>query len=425
MSIGNLAITENPIYKLVRYLIIAAGIGIYMIALKSSGTHNMDYYILWTSSFIHGKLFDLYHVSEATKAITSTNFTVPYTPFSLYIIGLFTKILFIFVQENSLNYIIAINLTCTLFTIGTFFLLRKLAITHKIISPYFYLFSPTVILATPILGYQDSIMTFFILLTIFFVERQRIILSGIFGSLAIMSKQLALMPILAVVIILFLRINHKKKGVFSLAFFLTTTTVLSPFIISGHAIEYFRAQALTSIHTMLSAGAANFPWLFSICVRIVRNGLSAGMINGGSLFVLEPQILRQIVYISLGIFCFSLFILWIKRELSSKIELNYFKAACVMLLSYYLFSAEVHENHIFSILTLSFMLTNSRKQIVIYGLLSAATFANLLINYGFGRSLGNLGQIANSNHLIYQFIIILCFIIYLGSFLKIYQKSEK
>lgn len=95
-----------------------------------------------------------------------------------------------------------------------------------------------------------------------------------------------------------------------------------------------------------------------------------------------------------------------------------------MLLSYYLFSAGVHENHIFSILALSFMLTSSRKQIVIYGLLSAATFANLLINYGFGRSLGNLELITNSNHLIYQFIIILCFIIYLGSFLKIYQKSE-
>jgi len=208
---------------------------------------------------------------------------------------------------------------------------------------------------------------------------------------------------------------------FFIGFVLTTTTVLTPFIINGYILEYFRSQILTSVHTMLSAGAANFPWLISISTRIVKNGFSFGMKSGGNLLVIEPKILRQFIYISLGILCLTLFLLWIVQQLKLSFEVDYFKAASLMLLLYYLFSAGVHENHIFPILALTFTMTSTFRGIVIYCLLTGATFANLFINYGLGRSLGNLGQISSSNHILYQFIIFSCFLIYSKSLFEIYQ----
>ena len=358
----------------------------YIAQLASEGTHNMSYYVLWTRSIAEGRLLEIYHSTPESVIQNSDSLTVPYTPLSQYLTSGMSWVILKFLPDERSSFVISVNLTCVLFTFLTafmFFLGRnKLGIK----SPLLFLVTPAVILISPILGYQDSIMSFFLVATLISLKNEKYIIGGFLAGCAVLSKQLTLMPIVAIFLILLF-----SKKLMPLARFLSGATIssiliLSPFILSGNILLYFKAQGLTSVHTMLSAQAANFPWLGSLLYRISEFGFIDGLVEGGNSLRISNDEFRQFSYLGSGILTVSLFFIWViywRRRVGVQ-NFDPVYAAAIMIFSYHLFNFGVHENHIYMLIPTLFLISNCATVWKSYKLASAALTISLLSAYGFG-----------------------------------------
>lgn len=362
---------------------------LYGLGIFSRGMHNMDYFIIWTRDFVHGNLLAEYHIDRVTTLGEPEDLTVPYTPFSLYLIGGVAKFLLLFLPDRDSTYVLSVNITSVAANFGIYYLLKRKYYSIGNLAPWVYLITPAVFIATPLLGYQDSIMTVFILLAIYFAQKENFLLSGVFGALAVMSKQLAAMPIFGLCVVILLQRNWKNVIRWAVGASFIASAVLSPFIISGNLANYLRAQSQASIHTMLSAQGANLPWLASYIFRIVTLPISEAVSKGGDVLDLNNLLIRRLTYLSLGITCVAIFLVWAVRN-SRKLNFDpysYTQASIIMYLSYYLIAAGVHENHIYPVLALLFSLNRFAEPRAAYKLCATALAIHLVNYYGLGRDI--------------------------------------
>ena len=150
----------------------------YLRNIFSKGTHNSDYYVTWIEQFTNGGFFLLYHVNIGEDNADFEGLTVPYPPFSLYILGLVAKIISPISALGSQRYLVASNLTSIIFIFLTYFLLLKWRDNSNIKSPVLFLITPSIILISPILGYQDPMVGFFILAAFVSIENRKMGLAG-------------------------------------------------------------------------------------------------------------------------------------------------------------------------------------------------------------------------------------------------------
>lgn len=353
------------------------------------GTHNMYYYVNWTKGFLNGDLFELYHVGTY---VSQDNLTIPYTPVSLFLIGGMGKLLTTFFGFSDTVFMVAVNLTGILATVFTTLLIMKWSDKHSIHHKY-YLLSPAVLLISPILGYEDTISGLFLIIACKRFSQHRYYLFGIFGVLAVMTKQLAAIPIAGLVILLVLTRPGDGLKKFISAAIPTFLLILSPFIVNGTLIDYLKNQFLTSVHTMLTANSSNFPWILSMIYNVSSNGISKGLQSSGFGVVIENPILRITTYGFLGLLVI-LVILYLSVKLKRSVlpwETQTFIIAYASCLTYYFFSAGVHQNHIFLAIPTLFMILEIREFKYSYAIITMAVILEQLTTYGLG--LGNsLGQ---------------------------------
>jgi hypothetical protein len=358
----------------------------YVVQIASEGTHNMSYYVLWTKSIAEGRLLEIYHATPESLIQNSDSLTVPYTPLSQYLTSAMSWLVLKFLPDERASFVISVNLTCVLFTFLTALCFYRTRKKLEIKSPLFFLATPAVILISPILGYEDSIMSFFLVAMLISVNNQKYFVGGLLAGCAVLSKQLTLMPVVAI----FLLILYSKKLIPVFRFLsgaaVSACVILSPFILSGSILLYFKAQGLTSVHTMLSAQAANFPWLGSLLYRISELGFIDGFIKGGNGLRISNDQIRQISYLGSGIVTILVFVTWAiywgRKVGAQNIDLTF--GAAIMSLSYHLFNFGVHENHIYMLIPTLFLLSNRFEVWKIYKLAGTALTVSLVSAYGFG-----------------------------------------
>jgi hypothetical protein len=386
----------------------------YLAFVSSKGTHNSDNFVMWISGFLDGNFFSLYHTVPYQGVLASESLMVPYPPLSLYILGVVAKVIVFFAGDSSNAILIATNLTSIIFTFMTAALLAFLGRTNSIMSPVLYLLTPVVFLISPILGYQDSIMSFFVLAAFIAAEKKSWALSAAMAAMAVLTKQLAVMPIFGLGLIILLTLQWRIIIRFTITFLLISATILSPFILTGTLPAYFRAQGLASVHTMMSAQNPNVPWLIGQISRIIDHGI----FNAESYSALPLRIgndnLRQFLYLSFGAFS-ALFILfwffyWMKKL--DGFQISPIFAGALAISSYNLFSFGVHENHAFMLMPILFAVVGNRQNRKIYVFASTALAINLIATSGLGRSLPSVPVLIYESGFLYCLVSMICLVLY-------------
>ena len=394
-----------------KYFLVLIG---YLAFVSSKGTHNSDNFVMWISDFLNGNFFPLYHTVPYQGVLASESLMVPYPPLSLYILGVVAKVIVFFAGDSSNAILIATNLTSIIFTFMTAALLAFLGRTNSIMSPVLYLLTPVVFLISPILGYQDSIMSFFVLAAFIAAEKKSWALSAAMAAMAVLTKQLAVMPIFGLGLIVLLTLQWRIIIRFTITFLLISATILSPFILTGTLPAYFRAQGLASVHTMMSAQNPNVPWLIGQISRIIEHGI----FNAESYSALPLRIvndnLRQFLYLSFGASS-ALFILfwifyWMKKL--DGLQISPIFAGALAISSYNLFSFGVHENHAFMLMPILFAVVGNRQNRRIYVLASTALAINLIATSGLGRSLPSVPVLIYESGFLYSLVSIICLVLY-------------
>ena len=399
------------LFSQTKYFFVLIG---YLAFVSSKGTHNSDNFVMWISGFLDGDFFPLYHTVPYQGVLASESLMVPYPPLSLYILGVVAKVIVFFAGDSSNAILIATNLTSIIFTFMTAGLLAFLGRTYSIMSPVLYLLTPVVFLISPILGYQDSIMSFFVLAAFIAAEKKSWALSAAMAAMAVLTKQLAVMPIFGLGLIVLLTLQWRIIIRFTITFLLISATILSPFILTGTLPAYFRAQGLASVHTMMSAQNPNVPWLIGQISRIIDHGI----FNAESYSALPLRIvndnLRQFLYLSFGAFS-ALFILfwffyWMKKL--DGFQISPIFAGALAISSYNLFSFGVHENHAFMLMPILFAVVGNRQNRKIYVLASTALAINLIATSGLGRSLPSVPVLIYESGFLYCLVSMICLVLY-------------
>jgi Gpi18-like mannosyltransferase len=384
---------------------------IYILFIGSKGTQNTSYFEDWIEGFVKGDFYSLYHVVPHQGILETDNLTVPYPPFSLYILGLVAKILILFGGEFPSVFLVTSNLTSVIFSVLTALLLVFWGQDRAIFKPILYLLTPAVFLISPILGYQDTIMVFFILAALLLAEKEKYLLTGIAASLAIFSKQLAVMPMFGIGLLIIFTTNWRAVMRALIGFFSASMAILSPFLVTGTLIPYFQAQALASVHTMMSAQNPNFPWLLSLISRIKTQGIFNAQSYSALPYQIDNQVWRQRIYLSFGaltilIIAFYL-IYWSRRVGRSNVAPLHVGAVAIG--TYNLFSFGVHENHVFMLIPVLFALAGNPTLKRIYFVASLTLTLNLLATGGLGMSAASFPLLASANGVAYSGLAVLCF----------------
>jgi Gpi18-like mannosyltransferase len=323
--------------------------------------------------------------------------------------------------------LIASNLTAVIFTLLTASLLFQWGKDKGNLAPIYYLLTPAVFLISPILGYQDSIMSFFILGALLATEKEKYFLAGIAASLAVFSKQLAVMPMFGLGLLLLLNIQWRVITKALLGFVITSVLILSPFIATGTLMAYFHAQALASVHTMMSAQNPNFPWLISLVVRVSSYGIFKAESYSSVPYQIEDQHLRQVIYLAFALLTIAIIgtylIYWSRKIGTTKISALYVGA--ISITAYNLFSFGVHENHVYMLLPLLFALINNQKSKKIYLAASSALGLNLLSTGGLGLSFSSFPILAGVNGFVYSMAGGLCLVAYTWTFYELLHQSPE
>ncbi len=390
----------------------------YLFFAPSKGTHNTDNFVDWINGFINGDFFDLYHVIPFEGVLPSESLMVPYPPFSLYILGAVAKVITLFVPETRSSILIASNLTAILFTFLTAAVLEFRRRIYNFKSPIIYLLTPTVFLMSPLLGYQDSIMTFFILCSFILAQKKLHFFSGVLAAMAVFSKQLAVMPIFGLGLLILLSLDLKVCTKFAGGFIAAFLVILSPFIFTGTLAAYFQAQGLASVHTMMSAQNPNLPWLLSLIIRISNYGFFSENTYSSLPLRIEEDLIRQILYLGFGLLTVLCIVLWLTYwkwyKKISCIEPMFVGAVAIC--AYNLLSFGVHENHVFMVLPILFAITGTKVLDRAYFFMSIALAVNLIATGGLGRSVAHFPLITQESGELYVIISGACFIMYLLAF---------
>jgi len=393
----------------------------YLSQIRSEGTHNMSYYVLWAKGVAEGQLLEIYHATSESLLQNSDSLTVPYTPLSQYFIAGTSRIFLNFLPNERATYVIAVNFICVLFTFFTalmFFLNQK---TFAIKSPLVYLATPAVFLISPVLAYEDSIMSFFLVACLFSVRRKRYLLAGILGGCAVFSKQLALMPVVAIFLLILVSKRFLPTFKFLAGSVMSLILILSPFIVTGNILLYFKAQSLASVHTMLSAQAANFPWLGSLIYRCITLGPIDGFIEGGNGLRISNEGVRQIAYLGSGlatILAFTLWVIYWGRRIGAR-NINPIFGVAVMVFSYHLFSFGVHENHVFMLIPTLFLISRDKVAWDSYKLASMALTITLFSAYGLGHQSDLFTGSSSSQPFLFSSTLAICLLLYVFAFIKV------
>jgi hypothetical protein len=139
-----------------------------LIGSLSKGTPNLPIYEEWAYKISEGLLFELYQVKDGLSlSVSLGNLIVPYPPITLLSFWFFARLSQLFTLFSPISYGLIANLSAVTATFLTAFILSKIGGLFGSRTALIFLASPVVFLFSPILGYQDSLMSLFLLIGIY------------------------------------------------------------------------------------------------------------------------------------------------------------------------------------------------------------------------------------------------------------------
>jgi hypothetical protein len=264
-------------------------------------------------------------------------------------------------------------------------------------------------------------MAFFILASLALADRKSYFLCGLVASMAVFSKQLAVMPTFALALLVLLTLQWRLISRFASGFIFGFLTILSPFILTGTLPAYFKAQGLASVHTMMSAQNPNVPWLIGLIARISKFGFLDGRTYSAVPIRIEEDALRQFLYLGFGVITVLVIVAWFFYWtcLNKTKDISALSAGVFAIVTYNLFNFGVHENHVFMVLPALFALTSNPRMRKAYFLTSTALALNLLATGGLGRSIDTFPLLTQSSGELYTFLSAVCMVLYLIAFIDL------
>ena len=365
----------------------------YLFSLFSVGTSDVDYFAAWAREFVHGNFYELFQLNpnrlfeySIGQNITST---YPYPPIAVISLGIVALVITHFFGESWSMYIFSANLLsllalfCVCLILYRDKFLASGAFRDKVVP---FLLNPFVLLLFVLLGYQDAVSGFLVLFAMKQLQIKRYLLAGFFLTLAIFTKQLALLVLLPSILIIFFA-GAKPLFRFILGFFFGSVLGFLPFIFSHNIIDVFSKLLQSSVHNKISANAYNLPWLFNLLRSLfagqnIFDVQTQGIpLDSFTVWKAIPAYDFFLAFYLLFLFFFGIAL--IKYRKISTTNLPIVSVICV--LGYYLFAPSVHENHFLFILPL-LIWTLGTRETWIFHFLIAIVGINCFLRYGIGRN---------------------------------------
>jgi hypothetical protein len=365
----------------------------YFLSLFSNGTSDVDYFAAWAREFVHGNFYELFQLNPSRQfeysVGQSTTSAYPYPPIGVMLMGIFALVITQFFGESLSTYIFSVNLLSLVALISICLIIYKDksltdgATRNKAIS---FLLNPFVLLLFVLLGYQDAVSGFLVLLAMKQMQIKRYLMAGLFLSLAIFTKQLALLVLLPTVfLIIFVGVKSFLR--FMSGLFLGSALSLLPFMFTHNISDFYSKLVQGSMHNILSANAYNFPWFINILRSLFFGNIDFGVQTQGiplDSFTIWKGISTYNFFSAFYLlFLLFLMIALIRYRKNSIENLPIVSVICV--LGYYLFAPGVHENHFLFVLPLVIWAVVP-KEIWIFHLLVGIVGINCFLRYGIGRN---------------------------------------
>lgn len=283
---------------------------------------DMDAWVAWSY-----RLFDL-GLAQFYSPEVWTN----YTPGYLYILWIVSIINVIF-SLSSAGLIILIKLISIIFEIGlaifVYFKFQKnFSKKALLILSTFLLFNPATIFNSAIWGQIDGILTFFLLLAVYYLSTNHIQKSSLFYSFAFLIKpqSLALAPLFLIDIIKTFSLKKTKNLILpgTLLFFVLSL----PFFLSDPIFGVFKLIfQMSQDYPATSLFAYNF-W-----------GIEGFWIS-------DLQTIGPLTYRTIGTILFVAFIAFV-FFLGVRKKSNYYALATLLFLAFYFIPTRVHERYLY------------------------------------------------------------------------------
>jgi len=226
------------------------------VALFPVGGHKYDIFVQGLASYIltHYGFHHLYPLSLITPSgrvnselpFISGSYTYPPLPsYILFLVGTISKLTCStfeidgFYLEYLIKFVWTIFVNVNGFLIYIFMRKNKLSFCVSVLLLLSYVLNPGVLLDSSIWGQLDSFLTFLFLMMILTLDSNRPTLSWIFMSLALLTKQTAVVPVLFTALLLLKNFGF-HKFIMGISVAVTTSFIfLVPFLFSKYSPFFF------------------------------------------------------------------------------------------------------------------------------------------------------------------------------------------
>ena len=262
------------------------------------------------------------------------------------------------------------------------------------VSSLFYLLNPLIFLNSPVQGFWDPILAFYVLFSVILLYNRYFIYSFVFLTISLLIKPTAIiiLPIYLLFVIMESTFWQTLKAVFFAG--VVAFILIIPFIFSNHFISMIIGIfSILDSSNDISRQSLNFWWPIQYYMNFYSSN-TTGIYNffSGNFIWAKDFPVSEVIQLDLKLFSFVLFIIGTSFNLynfSKFIKINRFYLfyfLSIQVYIYFMLRVGVQNNHYYMmIIFFSVICFFSKKMFNNFLLLILIFFAQDFIFYGFGR----------------------------------------
>jgi Gpi18-like mannosyltransferase len=291
----------------------------------------------------------------------------PIIPIMFTLLGIIYNFFYKSLFVGDAGFIFLLKILPIIFDFLSAYIIYKIVLVltnnHKAkIAFILYLISPANIIISSLWGQVDSIVTFFMLLSVYFLMINKHLSSWLFLAISILSKQQAIIVVPLILVASIKKFGDKKtlKGI--IVFLTIFILLFLPYIINGSFLNALsRIMETSRWIPALSANAFNFWW-------ILFGTNSINIPDSKITFIISPLVLSLSVFFTL----YYLIIKKMKNILSKKGVI--FLALFIILFAFFMIPTQIHERYLFYCLPFLLIYSFLNKVFIKYYFILQVTF---------------------------------------------------
>ncbi|MBE7064510.1 MAG: DUF2029 domain-containing protein [Ruminococcaceae bacterium] len=345
-----------------------------------------------------------------TETYNTLRDSIDYPPLYVYVLFLASSIkdLFGWFAYQGIIYSFLLKLTpiiadCIIGVMLYKFCDKKMSPEWRAFAVASWMFNPIVIIDSAVWGQVDSVLTLFVLLTLYYGLKKKFFVSGLWFGLGVMLKPQAII-ISPIIFFMLLKYFIEEKDAVAKKAACLGYTVLG--FITGTVVPCLPFMfKMGSVQTELFSKTFNVPWILSLFIG-TANHYSYASVNSlnfwyllGKNWVKDSEEIWNISLLTWGmaaivIICVIIWVFYLKYR--NKNYMPYVFAG-VLYLCVTMFGPRMHERYFFpavAFFAVAYILSNNRIWLWIYTALSAfgfLTVAEVLLDLEVGRYLEDTG----------------------------------